>query len=93
MTIKEIENNFSGRVVDRFIKLCDEGKIFYNDQLKFYDYLNEKYKPTSISDFSRLINKNYKIVQEWVFKKIIPYMNFAGRDVILKSLVDMYKFK
>lgn len=62
--MSKIDKEYSKKVTDRFIELCQQGKILYTDQLRFLDFIKERYKPVTISAYSRKKSRNYKLVQE-----------------------------
>lgn len=78
--------NYSKEVTDRFLQLCREGKIFYNDQVRIFTNLQEIYKPITIAKFAKDTGKNYKVIQEQFRTKKLAGDNFGGVDFIYKAL-------
>jgi hypothetical protein len=65
MEISNKDIKYSQDVCDRFVQLCKEGKIFYPDMFKVVNQLNNDFLGVmTISDYSRNIERNYKLVQE-----------------------------
>ncbi len=87
MKIKNIDNNYSEKVTDRFIELSKQGQIFYNDDLRIFDLFQEKYKPMSISDYATLSGQWYKTIERRVKAKKLPCCVFGGDIYILTALI------
>lgn len=83
--ISELDKDFSKKVTDRFLELCLNGKIFYSDELSFLNHLKKRYNPMTISDYSKLKNKNYKVVQDQVKSNKIAHIIFGNQIFILEK--------
>lgn len=64
MKINDLDPDYSRKVTDRFIELCQQGKILYPDELLFLEYLKKKYNPVTIAAYSKKRNRNYKLIQD-----------------------------
>jgi hypothetical protein len=84
MNNKDIE--YSKNVTNRFLELCKEGKIFYHDQLRFLDFIKEKYEPVTISEYCRLKTKHFKVVQEQYKGKRLAGNNYGGVEFVFEKL-------
>ena len=84
MTDKEFE--YSKKVTDRFLELCNEGKIFYHNEARVIEHLDKKYEPKSIADYSRLKSRNYKLIKEDLDNEKLAFIPFAGSKFIYKNL-------
>ena len=82
MKINELDICFSEKVTDRFIDLCKSGKISYPDELRFFEYLENKYKPMSIPDYCKLINRNHKLVNQDFDNKKLSGLIFAKKKFV-----------
>jgi hypothetical protein len=84
MNNKDIE--YSKNVTNRFLELCKEGKIFYLDQLRFLDFIKEKYNPVTISKYCELRTKHFKVVQEQFHAKKLAGENYGGVTFLFEKL-------
>lgn len=77
---------YSQIVTDRFIELCQSGKIMYPDEVKILTFLAEKYQPHTIAEYAKSIKKQYKTVREWVNKRRLAFQKIGSVVFVLKSL-------
>lgn len=82
MKINSLDIDYSKKVTDRFLQLCGEGKISYQDELRFFQYIKNRYKPVTISDYSKLKNRNYKLIQEDFDKKKLSGIELGHKKFI-----------
>lgn len=86
MITKRNTVNYSFEVTNKYIELCQCGNIMYDDEVKLLTYLSNKYKPVTISEYCKLRNKHYKVIQRQYHENKIAGQNIGNVDFIYLNL-------